>query len=46
MTFAQAETSAGPGTTFEAVLTLQESSSVEFAYFGDFDDDGTFHGPV
>ena len=29
---------------YEAVLTLQESVSIEFAYFGNFDDSGAFHG--
>ena len=29
---------------FEAVLTLHDSVSIEFAYFGDYDEDGRFHG--
>jgi hypothetical protein len=31
---------------FEAVLTLHNSVSIEFAYFGDYDEDGRFHGQV
>ena len=30
--------------TFEAILTLQESTSIEFFYFGNFEDEGEFHG--
>jgi hypothetical protein len=30
--------------TFEAILTLQESISIEFVYFGSFGDEGQFHG--
>ena len=29
---------------FEAVFTLHESHSIEFLYFGKFDEEGLFHG--
>ncbi len=29
---------------YEAVFTLYESHSIEFLYFGKFDEDGLFHG--
>ena len=33
-----------PGNVFEAVMTLQESIPINFAYFGELDSDGGFHG--
>ena len=36
--------SGGRQNLYEAVLTLHESVSIDFFYFGNYDEDGLFHG--